>query len=126
MIAIKILDLSYCSLTNDMVFEFFDKNTGCFNLSKLYLKGNEINDDFFDLFINKNMHDTFRKLQSINLYDNYIEGNNLDKIYDFIVKNKNLLFINICNNPISDNYQMETNNLILMKKQKIQLKQKMI
>ncbi len=110
MLAIKILDLSYCSLTNDMVFEFFDKNTGCFNLSKLYLKGNEINDNFFDLFINKNMHDTFRKLQSINLYDNYIEGNNLDKIYDFIVKNKNLSFINICNNPISDNYQMETNN----------------
>lgn len=110
-IAIKILDLSYCSLTNDMVFEFFEKNTGCFNLSKLYLKGNEINDDFFDLFINKNMHDTFRKLQSINLYDNYIEGNNLDKIYDFIVKNKNLLFINICNNPISDNYQMEINNI---------------
>ncbi len=110
MIAIKILDLSYCSLTNDMVFEFFNKNTGCFNLSNLYLKGNEINDNFFDLFISKNMHDTFRKLQSINLYDNYIEGNNLDKIYDFIVKNKNLSFINICNNPISDNYQMETNN----------------
>ena len=110
MIAIKILDLSYCSLTNDMVFEFFEKNTGCFNLSKLYLKGNEINDNFFDLFISKNMHDTFRKLQSINLYDNYIEGTNLDKIYDFIVKNKNLSFINICNNPISDNYQMETNN----------------
>ena len=110
-IAIKILDLSYCSLTNDMVFEFFEKNTGCFNLSKLYLKGNEINDNFFDLFINKNMHDTFRKLQSINLYDNYIEGNNLDKIYDFIVKNKNLSFINICNNPISDNYQMEINNI---------------
>ncbi len=110
MLAIKILDLSYCSLTNDMVFEFFNKNTGCFNLSNLYLKGNEINDNFFDLFISKNMHDTFRKLQSINLYDNYIEGNNLDKIYDFIVKNKNLSFINICNNPISDNYQMETNN----------------
>ena len=110
MIAIKILDLSYCSLTNDMVFEFFNKNTGCFNLSNLYLKGNEINDNFFDLFISKNMHDTFRKLQSINLYDNYIEGTNLDKIYDFIVKNKNLSFINICNNPISDNYQMETNN----------------
>ena len=105
-IAIKILDLSYCSLTNEMLFEFFRKNIGCFNLSSLYLKGNELNDDFFSLFLNNNMQDIIRKLQYINLYDNNIEGNNLDIVYEFITKNKNLSFLNICNNPLSDNYQI--------------------
>ena len=105
-IAIKILDLSYCSLTNEMLFEFFRKNIGCFNLSSLYLKGNELNDDLFFLFLNNNMQDIIRKLQYINLYDNNIEGNNLDIVYEFITKNKNLSFLNICNNPLSDNYQI--------------------
>ena len=116
-IAIKILDLSYCSLTNEMLFEFFRKNIGCFNLSSLYLKGNELNDDFFSLFLNNNMQDIIRKLQYINLYDNNIEGNNLDIVYEFITKNKNLSFLNICNNPLSDNYQILNDENIITKEE---------
>ena len=127
MIYLKKLDLSYNGLTCDTFFKFIGQNKGFINLRTLKLKGNNLDDTFFEKY---SENDTiFHKLDHLYLDSNDI-GNNTTKInykddipinqsfsggneelvyklrliYKFIEKNKFLTKLTITKNPISQQY----------------------
>ena len=127
MIYLKKLDLSYNGLTCDTFFKFIEQNKGFINLRTLKLKGNNLDDTFFEKY---SENDTiFHKLDHLYLDSNDI-GNNTTKInykddipinqsfsggneelvyklrliYKFIEKNKFLTKLTITKNPISQQY----------------------
>ena len=126
LISLKKLCLSYNWLTCETLFNFFSKIKEPINLKVLNLSGNELDDTFFETYLEKNIYMLFPKLQHLSLSSNQI-GNRkvqikykddfpvkeqcfskdiykLRLIYKFIEINKNLTKINITKNPISDIY----------------------
>lgn len=121
---LKKLTLSYNKLTCDILFIFISKIREPIYLKELNLNGNEINDTFFEIFLENNLSSIFPKLRNISLSSNQIgdsktnvkykddipvkeknfikEVYKLRMIYKFISINKNLKKLNITKNPISE------------------------
>ena len=124
--SLKKLTLSYNKLSCDTLFTFFSNITEPIYLKKLNLNGNELNDKFFELFLEKNLSSIFPKLKHLSLSlnqigDSKVEINYKDDLpikeknfskeiyklrmmYKFIETNKNLTKLNITKNPISEIY----------------------
>ena len=124
--SLKKLTLSYNKLNCDIFFNFVSKIKDPIYLTKLNLNGNELDDTFFEIYMEKNIAGIFPKLQHLSLSSNLIGDNTVnikykdnieikDKkfekniyklrmIYKFIEINKNLKKMNITKNPISEIY----------------------
>ena len=128
---LKKLDLSYNNLTCDVLFKFFQNNVNFFSLKDLNLSGNQLDDIFFEKFLEYNYHSIFKKLEKINLKGNLIGNESIIKfdnlgeepkndknrtldiykfrlIYKFIEKNKNLSKLYLTENPISEKLMIVT------------------
>ena len=126
LIGLKKLNFSYNKLTCETLFNFINIIKEPINLKKLNLNGNELNDTFFETYLEKNISSFFPKLEHLSLSSNKIGDNKVEikykdnlpisennfikeiyklrMIYKFIEINKNLTKINITKNPISDIY----------------------
>ena len=125
LIKLKKLNLSYNGLTCNTFFTFMDKNKECLNLKSLNLIGNNLDDTFFETFLNLGLNKIFSNLQNLYLNDNNIGGDSVinytddypvsrkDKkkdiyklrlMYKFITENKNLKTLTITKNPIREKY----------------------
>ena len=124
--SLKKLTLSYNKLNCDIFFNFVSKIKDPIYLTKLNLNGNELDDTFFEIYMEKNIASIFPKLQHLSLSSNLIGDNTVnikykdnieikDKkfekniyklrmMYKFIEMNKNLKKMNITKNPISEIY----------------------
>ena len=123
-INLRKIDLSYNKLKCDTFFKFVKNNKRCLNLKVLNLNGNELDDTFFELYLQKGVKNIFSKLQHLYLSDNKI-GNSgiyikykddypvyntryekdiykLRLLYKFIEENKKLTKLNITKNPIKE------------------------
>ena len=122
-INLRKLDLSYNKLKSETFLQFAKNNKRCLNLKILNLNGNELDDSFFEIYLQKGIKNIFSKLEHLYLSDNHI-GNDIDikyrdsypidnKIYEkdinklrllykFIDENKKLTKMNITKNPIKD------------------------
>ena len=110
--SIQKLDLSYCYLNNECLFEFL-LNNKLENLLSLNLSGGEINEDFFQIFLDKKLNESFFNLTSLNLSDNKINLNDFNILYQFIYYNKKLLKLNLCKNFFfKDKYIVESKKQI--------------
>ena len=65
-ISVTKLDLSYCSLTCETLFKFFENNPGFLELRSLNLSNNNLTDDFFSLFLKNKLNLYFQKLSHLN------------------------------------------------------------
>ena len=124
LINLKKLDLSYNNIACSTLFNFFQNNLGFINLKELNLSGNELDDTFFEKFLDNDYQNIFTKIRKINLNDNLIGNDskiniediiekpeiNDDKfqevyklrlIYKFIEKNKYLSKLYLTKNPMS-------------------------
>jgi hypothetical protein len=143
--SLKKLTLSYNKLNCDIFFNFVSKIKDPIYLTKLNLNGNELDDTFFEIYMEKNIASIFPKLQHLSLSSNLIGDNTVnikykdnieikDKkfekniyklrmMYKFIEMNKNLKKMNITKNPISEIYTIvpeekknaDTNNKYISK-----------
>lgn len=124
LIGLNKLTLSCNKLTCGMFFNFIDKINDTLYLKKLNLSGNQIDDTFFETFLEKKLYLIFPKLEHISLSSNLIgddkvtvkykdnlplknetykkEIYKLRLMYKFIEQNKNLTKINITKNPMSE------------------------
>ena len=123
-INLRKIDLSYNKLKCDTFLKFAKNNKRCLNLKVLNLNGNELDDTFFELYLQKGVKNIFSKLQHLYLSDNKI-GNSgiyvkykddypvyntryekdiykLRLLYKFIEENKKLTKLNITKNPIKE------------------------
>ena len=124
------LDLSYNHMNCDIFFSFIKNNKTCLNIRKINLNGNELDDTFFEKYIDNKYNELFYNLESIKMSNNLI-GNDVDinykddepipeylqkyekliyklrLIYNFIEKNKNLTKFYITRNPISEKFIIE-------------------
>ena len=127
LINLKVLDLSYNGLTCDTFFSFISKNKECLYLKTLNLIGNQIDDTFFEKYLNLGLNKIFSNLNNLYLNDNKI-GNDSDinyrdeepiskkefekdiyklrLIYKFINENKNLKKLTLNKNPISEKHRI--------------------
>ena len=122
-INLKKLNLSYNGISCDTLFNFFEKNKECLKLRTLNLNGNQLDDTFFERFLNLGLNKIFSNLKKLYLNDNNIGCNDeidykdeepiskkeyekdiykLRLMYKFICENKNLKLITINKNPISE------------------------
>lgn len=123
-INLKKLDLSYNKLRTESFLKFAKNNKSCLNIKVLNLNGNEFDDTFFEVFLQKGIKNIFSKLQHLYLSNNKIgidnicvnykdnnpisdgnyekDINKLRLLYKFIVENRNLTKLNITKNPIKD------------------------
>ena len=127
LINLQTLNLSYNGLSCDIFFSFIEKNKECLNLRTLNLIGNELDDTFFEKYLNFGLNKIFSNLNKLYLNDNKIGNNSeinfkdetqvskrdfekdiykLRLIYKFIVENKNLKKLSINKNPISGKYKI--------------------
>ena len=127
LINLQTLNLSYNGLSCDIFFSFIEKNKECLNLRTLNLIGNELDDTFFEKYLNFGLNKIFSNLNKLYLNDNKIGNNSeinfkdedpvskrdfekdiykLRLIYKFIVENKNLKKLTINKNPISGKYKV--------------------
>ena len=129
MIRLKKLDLSFNGLDCDTFFKFVEKNKGFLNLRSLKLNGNNIDDTFFEKYLE---YDIFNKLEHLYLNKNNIGNpeieikysddlpineeisggnknlvNKLRLIYKFIQKNISFTKLSITKNPISQFYMIK-------------------
>ena len=126
LMSLKKLVLSYNKLSCETLFNFINNIKEPINLNNLNLNGNELDDTFFEIYLNKNISQIFPKLKHISLSSNNIGDSKVDikykddieikdkqftkeiyklrMMYEFIEVNKNLRKINITKNPISDIY----------------------
>lgn len=102
---IKKLDLSLCSLDNDMFFKFIFNNKANFpELQVLNLNENSITDEFFSLYRKHNLHLFFPKLSHVYLNGNNIKGTHFNDIGLFVQDHKQLTKISFCKNPFNKDY----------------------
>ena len=115
--------MSYNGISCDTLFNFFEKNKECLKLRTLNLNGNQLDDTFFERFLNLGLNKIFSNLKKLYLNDNNIGCNDeidykdeepiskkeyekdiykLRLMYKFICENKNLKLISINKNPISE------------------------
>ena len=125
LIKIKKLNLSYNGLTCNTFFKFMEKNKECLNLKTLNLIGNNLDDTFFEKYLNLGLNKIFSNMQNLYLNDNKIGNDinikyeddlpiqNIEKkkdvfklrlMYKFIEENKNLRKLTITKNPIREKY----------------------
>ena len=120
LIGLKKIDLSYNSITNDIFFDFIENNKGLLNLKSLNLSGNQLNDKFFEKYLNLNLQNILTQLVRIRLNDNNFGDekytidygdftisdsiNRIRLLYKFISENKNLAKLYIVKNCIFDNF----------------------
>ena len=102
-----------------------EKNKECLNLKTLNLKENNLDDTFFEKYLNLGLNKIFSNMQNLYLNDNKIENDinikyeddlpiqNIEKkkdefklrlMYKFIEENKNLRKLTITKNPIREKY----------------------
>ena len=62
--------MSYNNLNNDSVISFLKNNKQCFNLKCINLDGNDLDENFFELFLANKLNLIFDKLQKITLNKN--------------------------------------------------------
>ena len=125
LIKLKKLILSYNSLSCNSFFNFIGTNKECLNLETLNLIGNNLDDTFFEKYLNLGLNKIFSNLQNLYLNDNKIGGetkinyedndpvSNMEKkkdifklrlMYKFIAENKNLKKLTITKNPIKEKF----------------------
>ena len=116
--------MSYNHMNCETFFSFLNNNKRCLNIKSLNLSGNELNDIFFEKYIQNNYNELFDNLEILNLNNNLI-GDDTDityrddlplredykiyekkiyklrLIYKFISLNKNMKLFSITRNPIS-------------------------
>ena len=118
------LDLSFNHMNCDTFFSFIKNNKRCLNIKKFNLNGNELDDTFFEKFINNHYNELFYNLECLYINNNLIGGEadvdykdktpiqeevkdyekiiyKLRLIYKFIEANKKLHRLSITRNPIS-------------------------
>ena len=145
-INLKKLNLSYNGLSCKTLFRFLERNKECLNLRTLNLNGNELDDTFFEKFLNLRLNKIFSNLKKLYLNDNKIGDNyeieykdeepitktefekdiyKLRLIYKFICENNNLQLITINKNPFSEkNIVVYENNENLDNKEEYCIKNK--
>ena len=124
LINLTYLDLSFDHMNCDTFFSFIKNNKRCLNIKRLNLKGNELDDTFFEKYLDNKYNELFSNLEYLNLNNNLIGGTadvnykddepiqeqfqkyekfvyKLRLIYNFIKANKNLKLFSIIKNPIS-------------------------
>ena len=127
LINLQTLNLNYNMLSCSAFFNFIDKNKECLNLRTLNLSGNELDDTFFEKYLNFGLNKIFSNLNKLYLNDNRIGNNSeinfkdedpvskiefekdiykLRLIYKFIVENKNLKKLTINKNPMSERFKV--------------------
>ena len=126
LMSLKKLVLSYNKLSCETLFNFINNIKEPINLNYLNLNGNELDDTFFEIYLDKNISQIFPKLKHLSLSSNNIGDSKVDikykdnieikdkqftkeiyklrMMYQFIEVNKNLTKINITKNPISETY----------------------
>ena len=127
------LDLSFNRLNTDSLFSFFGNNKSCLNIKQINLNGNELNDTFFEKYLDNKFYEIFDKLKILNMNNNLIgdesEINYKDEvpikedykdyekiilkmrlIYKFLQLNKNLKLFSFTRNPIGDYFLIKENN----------------
>ena len=126
---IKKLDLSYNGIDCNTFFKFINQNKELINLRVLNLNGNEIDDTFFEKFLElkcmeklEHLYLNSNKIGDMNIKIKYKDQEPIDKkyssekeklliyklrlIYNFIEKNKKLTKLTITKNPISEFYSV--------------------
>ena len=127
LINLQTLNLNYNGLSCDIFFSFIEKNKECLNLRSLNLIGNEIDDTFFEKYLNFGLNKIFSNLNKLYLSDNEIGNSSeinykdedpiakkefekdiykLRLMYRFILENKYLKKITINKNPISEKHKV--------------------
>ena len=82
---LKYLYLGNCSLTNEIIIDFFKNKFQMPQLKKLFINGNQLNDIFFSLYIESELHLILKNLKYLDLSNNDdIEFKNLEIFYKFI------------------------------------------
>jgi hypothetical protein len=127
------LDLSFNHLNNDSLFSFISNNKPCLNIKEINLNGNELNDIFFEKYLDNKFYELFDKLKIIYMNNNLIGDEseinykddvpilelykNLEKIiykmrliFKFLKLNKNLKLFSITRNPIGNYFQIKENS----------------
>ena len=127
------LDLSFNHLNNDSLFSFIRNNKPCLNIKEINLNGNELNDTFFEKYLDNKFYELFDKLKIIYMNNNLIGDEseinykddvpilerykNLEKIiykmrliFKFLKLNKNLKLFSITRNPIGNYFQIKENS----------------
>lgn len=127
------LDLSFNHLNNDSLFSFIRNNKPCLNIKEINLNGNELNDIFFEKYLDNKFYELFDKLKIIYMNNNLIGDEseinykddvpilerykNLEKIiykmrliFKFLKLNKNLKLFSITRNPIGNYFQIKENS----------------
>ena len=118
------LDLSFNHMNCDTFFSFIKNNKRSLNIKKFNLNGNELDDTFFEKFINNYYNELFYNLECLYINNNLVGGEadvdyrdkaliqddfkdyekiiyKLRLIYKFIEVNKKLQKLSITRNPIS-------------------------
>ena len=129
LLGLKKINFSYNGITNVIFFDFIDNNKGLLNIKSINLKGNKLNDQFLEIYLNLNLNNKFTKLKKINLEENLLgndeinvspleeEGDREDNInnnkiyklrllYKFITENKSLNKLYISKNDIFKSFQI--------------------
>ena len=132
---LKKLDLSYNGLDCKTFFTFVNQNNGFLNVRSLNLNGNELDDEFFEKFLEYNIFPKLEhlylnsnKIGDLKISVNYSDNIPIDEkykkecdkqlvyklrlMYKFIQKNTHLNKLTITKNPISELYSVvpEQNN----------------
>ena len=124
------LDLSFNHMNCDTFFSFIKNNKRILNIKRLILNGNELDDTFFEKYLDNDYNKMFLNLEELNLNNNLIGGENdiaykneepinenfkpfekiinkLRLIYRFINENKNLKIFSFTRNPISKYFKIK-------------------
>ena len=124
LINLLILDLSFNHMSCDTFFSFIKNNKRCLNIQTLNLNGNELDDTFFEKYMDNNYNKLFDNLETLYLNNNLLGGDEeiiyhdecpIDEkyklfddliykfrlMYKFIQVNKNLKLLSITRNPFS-------------------------
>ena len=127
------LDLSFNHMNCDTFFSFIKNNKRILNIKSFNLSGNELDDTFFEKYLENNYYNMFQYLENLDLNNNLIGGENdiiykdeapikedyksfekiiykLRLIYKFINENKNLKLISITRNPICKYFKIIESN----------------
>ena len=127
------LDLSFNHMNCDTFFSFIKNNKRSLNIKKFNLNGNELDDTFFEKFINNHYNELFYNLECLYINNNLVGGEadvdykdkaliqddvkeyekiiyKLRLIYKFIEVNKKLQKLSITRNPISKICKIKDSN----------------
>ena len=86
---LKYLYLGNCSLTNGIIINFLKNKFKMPKLKKLIINGNQLDDNFFSLYIENELHLILKNLKYLDISNNEeIEFKNLDIFYKFITSTK--------------------------------------